>query len=1175
MSLKLRRSLVAALLVLLTAATAGAFGQKEALSDLDRVVFVSPELRVVEWSTDADQLRATLPSIAVVDAFRAEHGAGWHVTIDETRGVATLISGGSIPIIPGHANDLPWSAVASGCHDNQCIPVAHVEGLARAFVDRYSDLLGVSSADLVLDPAGSMPVGNHLYLLRFSVRINDVPVDRGSVYFRINGGNLIQVATQNVAPVAVGTTPELDRDTGWQVVEEYLGPLASADDRVSDRGTLEVVPVTSAGVDPDAFDGPLGSGFAYKLAWRYVFDRPDVIGSWEALVDATTGELLRFVDRNRYGRVHGGAYPGDNHTGEADRPFPFADTGLPAPDQYADAGGLFPGDNATTTLHGKYARINDSCGSISNTTTTGDVDFSLGIGTDCDVPSGNTGGAGNTHAARTQYYHLTAANLRAQGYRPDLTWLSNSYITVYTNQSPWCNATSGGNSLNFYRPESWCWNLGEIPGVALHEWGHSLDDFDGSGGPSTPVETYADWMAALHLHDSCVGRGFYLSGNCGGYGDPCTSCAGIRDMDWTQHQASTPWTAANYGSVWSGCSGGSYFGPCGLEDHCEAGVSTQALWDFVHSKLTAPPHDMDLHSAWLLADRLWYSGISSLGYDMYSCSPPSSNGCGGSHLFQVMLAMDDDDGDLGNGTPHADAIFAAMNDHNIACGTASDPGNQSSSTCPTIAAPSVSAVGANNSAELSWNATAGATRYWVYRNDIGCDAGFTRIAEVAGGTAYTDTAVVNGITYYYVVQGVAASDACVGPVSNCETAVPVPCDTPSAPTTLGASADGDHRIALSWLGGGPVADSYNIYRAVGTCPQSDYELVASGVAATSWVDTTVSGQVNFAYVVTASDVTGGCESTPSNCASAQTTGSCTQEPSFDGLQTVTNPGVNTCTLDLGWNPAVIHCIGPATYDVYRSLDPEFTPGPADLIASGVTGTSYSDGGGLIPFEPYAYVVRAIDSGNGAGDGNTVRVTGYATGPIVTGTWTDNAGDDGDPKLTTETPWTAAVGQGVSGAGYATGPYSGNTCAAATTPVLELGPSPQLSFWSKFDIETGWDKGLVQISTDGGQTWNRVSVNYPGTVNQTNDECNLGTGAFFNGTSATWSEYTASLAAWAGTSAQLRFVLSSDGYIEGDGWWVDDIAITDVDIPGDCDAADPLFSDDFESGTTSAWSRVAP
>ncbi len=135
-----------------------------------------------------------------------------------------------------------------------------------------------------------------------------------------------------------------------------------------DAGSLHIIPVTPAGQDPDRFEGAVGSGIDYRLAHRFAFERSGVIGTWEALVDAHTGELLRFVDTNRYGRIHGGAYPGDNHTGEADRPFPFADTGLPIPNQYADAGGLFPGDTATTMLRGKYARIFDSCGSISNTT---------------------------------------------------------------------------------------------------------------------------------------------------------------------------------------------------------------------------------------------------------------------------------------------------------------------------------------------------------------------------------------------------------------------------------------------------------------------------------------------------------------------------------------------------------------------------------------------------------------------------------------------------------------------------------------------------------------------------------------------------------------------------------------------------------------------------------------
>ncbi len=1175
MTLSRRSAFVVILLLMLGTSLVGAFDQKKGMSELDALVFFSPELRVVEWSADAELFRGTLPAMAKMDVFRAVHGETWRFTIDEKRGLPTLISGGSIPFIPGNANDLPWSDIGRGCDDNRCIPTEQVEALARAFVDEHHEILGVGSSNLVLDPAGTKPVGNHLYFLRFAYEVDSVPVDQASLFFRINGGNLIQVASEKIAPVEVETMPSIDRATGWAVVQEYLGRSTSLTDSITDRGSLHLIPVTPKNIDPDAFDGALGSGFGYKLAWRYAFDRPGIIGSWEAVVDAHTGELLRFVDRNRYGRAHGGAYPGDNHTGEADRPMAFVDTGWPAPNQYADAGGIFPGDTATATLQGKYARIDDDCGPISNTTTDGDLDFSLGAGTDCDVPAGNTGGAGNTHAARTQYYHLTTANIRAQGYRPDLTWLAESYISVTTNQSPWCNATSGMFGLNFYRPEDWCWNLGEIPGVSIHEWGHSLDDQDGSGGQSTPVETYADWMAALHLHDSCVGRGFYLSGNCTGDGDACVNCSGVRDMDWTQHEGNTPWTPVNYGTLWSGCESGSYFGPCGLEDHCEAGFSSQALWDLVNRKLTAAPHNMDLRSAWLLADRLWYGGIGSLGSDMYSCSPPTSNGCGGSHLFQVMLAVDDDDGNLGNGTPHADAIYAAMADHNIACGDPTDPENQSSTSCPTVGTPNLNATAGNNFADLAWNATPGATRYWIYRSDIGCDAGFIRIAEVSGATAYNDMTVVNDIAYYYVIQGVAASDACVGPISTCEMVVPIPCEVPLEPTALTVAAAGDHQIALSWASGGPVADTYNVYRAVGACPQSDYELVASGIAATSWVDNAVSGQVDYAYVVTASDVTAGCESVDSNCDSTSTTGACTQAPSFDGVQTVVNPAADLCSLDLAWDPAAIHCTGPAVYDVYRSIDPGFIPGPGDRIASGLGGTTFNDTSGVVSGESYTYMVRAVDSGNGSSEGNVHRVSGVPTGTIAIGTWTDNAGDDGDAKLITEAPWSAAGGEGVTGAGYATDTYASDTCAAATTPTLTLGPNPQLSFWSKYDIELNWDKGLVQISTDGGGTWQRVNVNYPGSVGYESDECDLGTGDFFNATSTTWNEYTASLIAWAGSDVQLRFVLSTDGSVVGDGWWVDDISITDVAVAGECSTQMGLFADDFESGDTSGWGVTSP
>jgi len=1112
-----------AVAVVLLAGAASAVTTKEALDDLDLLVYIDSQLRVVETTADAHDHGESLPGMEAIDAFQARYGTAWRFTMDLRRGVASLAGGGAIPFIPGSANDLAWGEIAPGCTENECIPVSAVEGLARDFLDEYRSIFGVGSGDVVLDPDGSGPVGSSLYLLRFQPVVGGIPIERSSVFFRISHGNLIQVATESVGNVTVSPTPTIAPDAAMAVVSDYLGPFGTEGDTMVDLGTLTVIPVTPAGQDPDDFTAAIGDGLDHRLAWRFAFNRDGVIGTWEALVDAHTGELIRFVDTNRYGKVHGGAYPGDNHTGEANRPFPFADIGG---GQFADSGGLFPGDDATSRLWGKYCRINDGCGTISNTTTTGDVDFSLGPGTDCEVPPGNTGGPGNTHSARTQYYHLTAANLRAQSYLPDNSWLQNSYITVNTNGSPLCNASSGGDTLYFHRSASGCWNLGEIPGVALHEWGHSLDNFDGSGGGSAPIETYADWMAGLHLHDSCVGRGFYLSGNCGGYGDPCLDCSGIRDMDYTQHQANTPWTAANFGSVWS-CGAGGYQGPCGVSDHCESGISSQALWDLVNRKLTAAPYNLDIRSAWLLADHLWYHGIGSLGGNMYNCSFPNSDGCSGASLYNTLLAVDDDGDGTANGTPHAAAIFSAMNDHNIACGLATDPKNQDYSTCPTLGATTLSGEGMNNEAEITWTSVPNATRYFVFRNDIGCDAGMTKVAEVAAPTtSYTDTTVVNDIIYYYLVQAVGASDSCAGPVSNCANVTPIPCLIPAPPTDLAATPAGDNQISLSWISNDPVAETFNVYRSIGACPQTEYEQIASDLTNTTYMDATASGQVTYSYVVTAEDVTGGCESLQSNCDDAETTGACTEPPGFAGLQSVTNAGASTCTLDLDWDTAIQYCGGPLTYKVYRSTTPGFIPGGGNLIATGVIGTQFSDATGIEFGTDYYYIVHAVDDANAAEDDNLVEVSSSPTGafsirfeddfeggnlgwtftlgspaastgdfligdPVGT---TGNNGDDSQPEDDHTDGGVNCLYTDENPGGDAGVNDIDNGEVIATSPTFDgsgLG-GLNLDMWRWFFNEDNDDSGdyyYLEVSNDNGGSWTQLE-NIPGTVTGTNSWTNV-------------------------------------------------------------------------------------
>ena len=96
--------------------------------------------------------------------------------------------------------------------------------------------------------------------------------------------------------------------------------------------------------------------------------------------------------------------------------------------------------------------------------------------------------------------------------------------------------------------------------------------------------------------------------------------------------------------------------------------------------------------------------------------------------------------------------------------------------------------------------------------------------------------------------------------------------------------------------------------------------------------------------------------------------------------------------------------------------------------------------------------------------------------------------------------------------------------------------------------------MVEISSDGGSTWAKVPVNYPGNSTNTSDACGLPTGTYFTGSGTpTWAQYTASLATWANQDVILRWRLSTDGSVTYQGWWVDDIAITNVMVPGDCDS----------------------
>jgi hypothetical protein len=697
------------------------------------------------------------------EGFKAAHGQAWQVHLDRRSGAPLLVEGDGIP----------WAGM-------QGATVSSLATQLRAFIAGNRQLLLADDAELVLDPAASGELVEDVWQIVFNREIAGVPVSGERYVFTIGHGKLMSFGTPRWSRIDVSKLPDLTAVEARDRVSSYMKLTATDVVTPVEEPSLELIPMRAAGPQGAAshgrFEGPLGSGYAAALVWRVALRVEGEPGTWVARVDAHTGAIRSFADDNKYVRVKGGVYPiSDDQIcpdgcEQPNYAMPFADVMVGATAQTANSLGTFScspaGSIATTTLAGPYVRVADQCGAVSETLAcSADLNLGTSTGTDCEIPAGAS--FGNTHAARSSFYHLNRIAEHARVWLPNNNWLTQQ-LTDNVNISNTCNAVWDGHAVNFYKSGGGCNNTGEIAGVFLHEWGHGLDQNDG-GNFDSPSEAYGDITAFMATHVSCIGRGFRQTGNCGGYGDACLNCTGVRDQDWNQHASHGPATPSGF--VTNRCPGGG--GPCGREEHCESHVSAEALWDLAARDL--PASGLTPATAWNLADKLWYKSRLGSGGDAYNCSLPNSDGCSATSWFQKIRAVDDDDGNLANGTPHAAAIFAAFDRHRIACGSPADPSNQDSSTCPALLSPSLSGVPGSSSgtAVLSWTSVPGAVSYRLLRNDAGCQAASTRLSQVPV-TTFTDGPLPNGMPLYYSVQATASNAACDGGLSNCVAVTPQP-----------------------------------------------------------------------------------------------------------------------------------------------------------------------------------------------------------------------------------------------------------------------------------------------------------------------------------------------------------------------------------------------------------------
>ncbi len=236
----------------------------------------------------------------------------------------TLIS--SRPMLPGRGNSLTWET-----------PPASPRALDRAAWDAFVGYLGAHRGQLKIDPAelvggDRVTVNGDGTLVQIHARrtVDGITVRDSYLTAVLRHGNMVLFSANGWGAVRTSSRPTISRDEATAGVLGHVAPLEV--DGYWRRPSLAYVPMVR-GADPAQV--ALGQGYQYRLAWVVHPRIQGDGGSWEALLDAHTGELLSFADTNHYvastRKVSGGVFPvtndgiGPEGTEQAGWPMPFAD----------------------------------------------------------------------------------------------------------------------------------------------------------------------------------------------------------------------------------------------------------------------------------------------------------------------------------------------------------------------------------------------------------------------------------------------------------------------------------------------------------------------------------------------------------------------------------------------------------------------------------------------------------------------------------------------------------------------------------------------------------------------------------------------------------------------------------------------------------------------------------
>lgn len=398
--------------------------------------------------------------------------------------------------------------------------------------------------------------------------------------------------------------------------------------------------------DLDRFEGPRQIIFAGaedrdeppRLAMLYDAEDSTTQGKWRFVADARNGDVLHVVSLVQAADVSGSVRGNATNSHGAWECGP--ETSLPM--NYAEvniAGGSagFTSDigffflpnagntpvNVVSTLQGNFFDVNNLQGPNAqltlNVTPPNQAHF-------LHNPANNQQ---FVIAQANAYYHVNRARDFLIDYAPGYPIISTQtdFLVEVNGDAVNRPGSCPGNAWYFGSSVLFCVNDGGVTNtafgtVAYHEFGHHIVSSGGSG-QGEYGEGMADTVAALLSEHSRLAVG-WNTGNCDSY---------LRDADNTcQYDAA-------------------FCSSCGSEAHACGQLISGIVWDLRQElMLTEPQNFRDIVNSLTLSSVPLHTGTAidaSVAIDF--------------------LTLDDNDGNLANGTPHGDEICTAFDAHGIDC----------------------------------------------------------------------------------------------------------------------------------------------------------------------------------------------------------------------------------------------------------------------------------------------------------------------------------------------------------------------------------------------------------------------------------------------------------------------------------------------------------------------------